>query len=92
VHADDPNYADYGDVSELPAHRLRELRRFFEDYKALENKKVVVSEPQGRSTALQVLRDAMKLYEAEKSRLKGEPAAPAPKARARAKPARRKRR
>ena len=80
VHADDPNYSDYGDVSEIPAHRLRELQRFFEDYKALENKKVVVSEPQGRSTALQVLRDAMKLYEAEKDRLKGKPAAPARKA------------
>jgi inorganic pyrophosphatase len=78
VHADDPNYADYSDVSELPPHRLRELRRFFEDYKALENKKVVVSEPQGRSTALQVLRDAMKLYESEKDRLKGL-AAPAPR-------------
>jgi len=91
VHADDPNYADYGDVSELPPHRLRELRRFFEDYKALENKKVVVSEPQGRSTALQVLRDAMKLYEAEKARLKGEKPARAPaRPRARVRPARRR--
>ena len=40
---------------------------------------MVVSEPQGRSTALQVLRDAIKLYEAEKDRLKGLPAAPARK-------------
>ena len=38
---------------------MRELKRFFEDYKALENKKVLVSEPQGRSEALQVLRDAI---------------------------------
>lgn len=73
VHADDPNYSDYSDVSELPQHRLRELQRFFQDYKALEHKKVLVSAPQGRSEALQVLRGAMRLYEQEKDRLKGTP-------------------
>lgn len=71
VHSDDPNYADYSDVSELPSHRLRELQRFFQDYKALENKKVLVEAPQGRREALDVLRDAMALYEREKLRLKG---------------------
>jgi inorganic pyrophosphatase len=73
VSADDPNYADYSDVSELPRHRMRELQRFFQDYKALEHKKVLVSEPQGRSEALEVLRAAMRLYEREKVRLKGSP-------------------
>jgi inorganic pyrophosphatase len=76
VHADDPNYADYADVSELPPHRLRELRRFFEDYKALENKKVVVGEPQGRKFGLQVLREAIRLYDEERERLMGLPARP----------------
>jgi inorganic pyrophosphatase len=70
VHADDPNYSDYSDVWELPAHRLRELQRFFQDYKALEGKKVLVSDPQGRSGALQVLRDAMRLYNKERDRLR----------------------
>ena len=69
VHADDPNYSDYGDVSEIPAHRLRELQRFFEDYKALENKKVLVGAPQGRSAGLEVLRDAIRLYDRERERL-----------------------
>ena len=69
VHAHDPNYADYGDVSEIPAHRLRELKRFFEDYKALENKKVLVGAPQGRSAGLEVLRDAIRLYDRERERL-----------------------
>jgi len=77
VHAHDPNYADYGDVSEIPAHRLRELKRFFEDYKVLENKKVLVAAPQGRSVALQVLRDAIRLYDREKDRLVEAPAVPA---------------
>jgi inorganic pyrophosphatase len=71
VHADDPEYSDYADVSEMPLHRMRELKRFFEDYKGLENKKVLVSEPQGRKEGLQALRDAMRLYEQEKPRLTG---------------------
>jgi inorganic pyrophosphatase len=71
VHADDPAWSDFADISEIPVHHMRQLKRFFEDYKALENKKVLVSEPQGRSEALQVLRDAMKLYQREKVRLLG---------------------
>ena len=53
----------------MPAHRMRELRRFFEDYKALENKKVLVREPQGRKHSLEVLRQAMKLYRRDRKRL-----------------------
>jgi inorganic pyrophosphatase len=88
VHGDDPNYSHYSDVSELPPHRLRELQRFFQDYKALENKKVLVSEPQGRSEALKVLRDAVKLYDTERERLGGRHVDAAP---ARAEPARTRR-
>ena len=73
---------------EIPPHRLRELQRFFQDYKALENKKVLVSEPQGRSEALQVLRDAIALYDRERERLIGlrraaTPSRTAPRARGR---------
>jgi inorganic pyrophosphatase len=78
VHADDPTYADYSELSEIPSHRLRELKRFFEDYKALEHKRVLVSEPQGRSAALKVLRDAIKLYDRERERLMGAPAPSVP--------------
>ena len=78
VHADDPTYADYSDIAEIPAHKLRELKRFFEDYKALENKKVLVSEPQHRSEGLQVLRDAIALYDRERERLMGPPVPPEP--------------
>jgi inorganic pyrophosphatase len=71
VHADDPEYADYADIGDLPAHRMRELRRFFEDYKALEHKKVRVGEPQGRAEALEALRQAMRLYARDRERLGG---------------------
>jgi inorganic pyrophosphatase len=85
VHADDPTYSDYGDVSEVPPHKLLELQRFFQDYKALEHKKVLVSEPQGRSAGLQVLRDAIDLYGRERHRLMDVPA-PAPPAPPRRRP------
>ncbi|GAO02618.1 inorganic diphosphatase [Anaeromyxobacter sp. PSR-1] len=88
VHADDPNYADYSDVSELPQHRLRELQRFFQDYKALENKKVLVRAPQGRSEALEVLRDAIRLYDRDRARLMGTPGPSAPEAPRARRPAR----
>jgi inorganic pyrophosphatase len=94
VHADDPNYSDYSDISEIPAHRLRELQRFFQDYKILENKKVLVEAPQGRSEALEVLRDAIRLYDRERDRLMGSREAPgAPRAaqKARARGARQRR-
>ena len=71
VHADDPAYEGFSDISELPPHRLRELQRFFLDYKALENKAVVVDAPQGRDAALRVLRDAAALYQQERVHLGG---------------------
>jgi inorganic pyrophosphatase len=69
VHADDPEYQDYADVGDMPAHRLRELKRFFEDYKALENKTVRVSTPRGRREGLRVLKSAAALYQRERERL-----------------------
>ena len=70
VHADDPEYSVYEDLWQLPPHRLRELKRFFEDYKALEKKAVVVSDPLGRTQGLEVLRAAVNLYTTERERLR----------------------
>jgi inorganic pyrophosphatase len=62
IHVDDPEYAHYRDVSELPPHRMKELERFFLDYKVLEEKAVHIEGLRGRADAEQVVRDAIRLY------------------------------
>jgi inorganic pyrophosphatase len=62
VHVDDPEYAHYRDVADLPPHRLREIQRFFLDYKVLENKAVDVEQMRGRAAALPVIHEAVRLY------------------------------
>jgi inorganic pyrophosphatase len=58
----DPAFADYVDKDQLPQHMLREIRRFFEDYKALEQKQVVVEDMLGPADALRVLRESLTVY------------------------------
>jgi len=65
VHADDPAYGFYNDISELPKHILQEVRRFFMDYKAAEGKEVVVQEFDTATVAKRVLKDAMDMYASE---------------------------
>lgn len=64
VHVDDPEYAHYQETAELPPHRLKEIQRFFLDYKVLENKSVDVERIRGRAEAVAVIRDAVRLYAA----------------------------
>jgi inorganic pyrophosphatase len=62
VSVRDPSVADYTDKAQLPPHVLRQVRRFFEDYKVLEHKQVVVEELLGPEEALAIIREALELY------------------------------
>jgi len=64
VNVGDPAFADYRDFRELPKHVIREMVRFFQDYKVLEGKDVVVEDPLGVADALRILRDAIASYAA----------------------------
>jgi len=59
----DPGVNHYNNVEEMPKHFFSELRHFFEEYKRLENKSVVVEEFGDKSKALKVVEDAMNLYQ-----------------------------
>ncbi len=58
----DPEYNRYEDVHELPQHKLAVIRRFFEDYKSLENKRVEVDDILPAAAAIPVIEKAMAVY------------------------------
>ena len=63
IHIDDPAFAEYTHIRELPHHTLIELRRFFLDYKTLESKVVTVEDFQGPFEANKAIRASMELYD-----------------------------
>jgi inorganic pyrophosphatase len=62
VSVRDPAVSDYTAHGQLPPHLLREIRRFFQDYKVLEQKEVVVEDFLGPADALAIVREALDLY------------------------------
>ena len=62
VSTRDPAFADYTDHSQLPGYILREIRRFFQDYKILEHKQVVVEDFMGPVDALRIVQEGLDLY------------------------------
>ncbi len=62
VHLDDPEFSQIESLADLPPHRMKEIQRFFEDYKSLENKIVKVEKFFGRDEAFRVIDAAVLLY------------------------------
>ena len=62
VSVSDPWFAEFTNHTQLPAHVMRQVRRFFEDYKVLEHKQVIVEDLLGPTEALVIIRDALDLY------------------------------
>jgi inorganic pyrophosphatase len=62
VAAGDPSVSHIKDISELPQHFISELRHFFEEYKTLENKAVVVEEFLDKYLAQRILTESLAMY------------------------------
>lgn len=62
VAEQDPSVSNIDNVKDLPAHLISELRHFFENYKTLENKKVVINEFLPKEHAYEVVEKSVDLY------------------------------
>lgn len=51
------------DISELPPHAMKEIERFFKDYKTLEGKNVTIEHWLGVRYAHKVITEALELYQ-----------------------------
>jgi inorganic pyrophosphatase len=47
---------------QLPEYLVREIKRFFQDYKILENKQVEVEDFMGPTEATRLVREALDMY------------------------------
>lgn len=62
VHCNDPEYAHYNTLHDLPPHRLVEIRTFFTDYKRNEGKTVLVKSFLSREDARNTVLRARDMY------------------------------
>lgn len=62
VHEDDPEFSTYNALRDLPKHRILEIKKFFEEYKDLERKTVVVGKIFNQEDAISAIKDSMDHY------------------------------
>ena len=68
VSQNDMSVNHLDDISELPKHFHKELRSFFEDYKKLEKKTVVVEDFLGKEKAFEIIEQSIENYNKEFSK------------------------
>lgn len=64
IHDHDPAYQHLQEIEDLPEHTLRELQRFFQDYKKLEHGDVRIELMLGKNDAHDVIQRSIELYQA----------------------------
>ena len=62
VSACDPRYNEVGSLKDIATFTLKEIKNFFENYKKLQNIKVVVKDYRDKEYALKVLEESKKRY------------------------------
>ncbi|RYD91155.1 MAG: inorganic diphosphatase, partial [Sphingobacteriales bacterium] len=62
IAANDPSVNHMREITDLPKHFFNELKNYFEQYKVLENKEVIIDAFQPRETAYKIIGEAIDLY------------------------------
>jgi inorganic pyrophosphatase len=62
VAEDDPSVSHINDVSDLPDYLRAEVTHFFENYKTLENKKVVIDQFLSKDSAYKIIEESIRYY------------------------------
>lgn len=62
VASNDPEVNHISSIAELPPHFLHMLRNYFEQYKVLEKKQVVIDEFQEKKAAMEIILRSLELY------------------------------
>jgi inorganic pyrophosphatase len=62
VNRSDPAFCGYTHHDQLPEYLVREIKRFFQDYKVLEHKQVEVEDFMGPPEACRIIREALDMY------------------------------
>lgn len=62
IAVNDPTYANYGSITEIPDHVSQEIRHFFQVYKTLEGKETVVHHMQKKECAIRMIEESLARY------------------------------